>query len=319
MDKLLIRKDVFEDIIEKGYGKRDYSKLTKKVITDKNGHKRTVYVKNGEQSVTQKQTKTDELTPEKKARYEDMLEKVKAGPDENALFVRDKGMLNKKDAIAHLEGKLNSSRSQQKEKESYEYNRDIRDFYDRTGLKGGMYETLARNEAAKEERKDDKLKAGNRDDSSFKENDKVEFSRNGKYLNGTIESIRKDYKGNVSMMVKAEDGKTYFVESGDITKHSSGEEKSSTESKASKTEEKKESAKKDTPKPSMSEYMKAKNSVKQIEEAYKKQKDAWDYTQKLKENGLDTTLMFPMNVKPKELSENDDYIKAKGIIALFEN
>lgn len=63
------------------------------------------------------------------------------------------------------------------------------------------------------------------------------------------------------MMVKAEDGKTYFVESGDITKHSSGEEKSSTESKASKTEEKKESAKKDTPKPSMSEYMKTKGII----------------------------------------------------------
>ena len=35
-----------------------------------------------------------------------MLEKVKRGPEENALFVRGKGMLNKKDAIAHLEGKL---------------------------------------------------------------------------------------------------------------------------------------------------------------------------------------------------------------------
>lgn len=106
MDKFLIRKDVYDELIEKGYGKRDLSKLTKKQITDKNGHKRTVYVKNGEQPVTQKQTKTDELTPEKKAIYEEMLAKVKAGSDENALFVRDKGMLNKKDAIAHLEGKL---------------------------------------------------------------------------------------------------------------------------------------------------------------------------------------------------------------------
>ena len=210
MDKLLIRKDVYEDMIEKGDGKRDLSKLTKKQITDKNGHKRTVYVRNGEQPATQNQPKIqDDLTPEKKARYEEMLEKVKAGSDENALFVRGKGMLNKKDAIAHLEGKLNSFRSQQKEKESYEYNRDIRDFYDRTGLKGGMYEALARNEAATEERKEDKLKAGNRDDSSFKENDKVEFSRNGKYLNGT--------------------------------KHSSGEEESSTDSKTSKAESKKSS------------------------------------------------------------------------------
>lgn len=107
MDKMFIRKDVYEDLIEKGYGKKDLSKLTKKQITDKNGHKRTVYVRNGELPVTQKQpTAQKELSPEKRASYEEMLEKVKAGPDENALFVSSKGMLNKKDAIAHLEGKL---------------------------------------------------------------------------------------------------------------------------------------------------------------------------------------------------------------------
>ena len=106
MDKLFVRKDVYEEMLEKGFGKRDLSKLTKKQITDKNGHKRTVYVRNGEQPETQKQPKTQELTEEKRARYEEMLEKVKAGPDENALFVRGKGMLNKKDAIAHLSEKL---------------------------------------------------------------------------------------------------------------------------------------------------------------------------------------------------------------------
>lgn len=107
MDKFLIRRDAYEDLIEKGYGKRDLSKLTKKQITDKNGHKRTVYVKNGEQPAAQKQpTAQKELSPEKRARYEEMLEKVKNGPDEYALFVSTKGMLNKKDAIAHLEAKL---------------------------------------------------------------------------------------------------------------------------------------------------------------------------------------------------------------------
>lgn len=107
MDKMFIRKDVYEDLIEKGYGKRDLSKLTKKQITDKNGHKRTVYVKNGEQPAAQKQpTAQKELSPEKRAKYEEMLEKVKNGPDEYALFVSTKGMLNKKDAIAHLEAKL---------------------------------------------------------------------------------------------------------------------------------------------------------------------------------------------------------------------
>ena len=32
MDKLLIRKDVYEELLEKGFGKKDYSKLTKKKI-----------------------------------------------------------------------------------------------------------------------------------------------------------------------------------------------------------------------------------------------------------------------------------------------
>lgn len=107
MDKFLIRKDVYGELIEKGYGKKDLSKLTKKKITDKNGHTRTVYVRNGEQPATQQQPKAqDELSSEKKARYEEMLEKVVAGPDDNALFVKGKGMLNKKEAIAHLSEKL---------------------------------------------------------------------------------------------------------------------------------------------------------------------------------------------------------------------
>lgn len=106
MDKLLVRKDVYEELLEKGFGKRDLSKLTKKKVTDKNGHTRTVYVRNGEQPADVKQPKAQEgLSDEKRAKYEEMLEKVKTGSDENALFVRGK-MLNKKDAITYLEGKL---------------------------------------------------------------------------------------------------------------------------------------------------------------------------------------------------------------------
>ena len=106
MDKLLVRKDVYEELLEKGFGKRDLSKLTKKKITDKNGHSRTVYVRNGEQPAEVKQPKAQEgLTPVKNAKYEEMLEKVKAGSEENALFVRGE-MLNKKDAIDYLEKKL---------------------------------------------------------------------------------------------------------------------------------------------------------------------------------------------------------------------
>lgn len=106
MDNFLIRKDVYDELIEKGYGKKDYSKLTKKVITDKNGHRRTVFVRNGDQPAEAKQSKVQNgVLDGKRANYEEMLEKVKAGPDENALFVRGE-MLNKKDAISYLELKL---------------------------------------------------------------------------------------------------------------------------------------------------------------------------------------------------------------------
>lgn len=106
MDKLFIRKDVYDEFIEKGYGKRDLSKLQKVQITDKNGHKRNVYKKTGVEQKEEKQSKAqEELTPEKKAKYETMLAKVKAGPDENALLVGSK-MLNKQEAVVHLEGKL---------------------------------------------------------------------------------------------------------------------------------------------------------------------------------------------------------------------
>ena len=43
--KLYIKADTYNDLIEKGYGKRDFSKLTAKIITDKNGHRRKVWVK----------------------------------------------------------------------------------------------------------------------------------------------------------------------------------------------------------------------------------------------------------------------------------
>jgi len=65
MNKLYVRKDVYEDMIEKGYGKRDYSKLSKKVITDKNGHTRTVWVKNGvKQASVQKKPATESFNKE---------------------------------------------------------------------------------------------------------------------------------------------------------------------------------------------------------------------------------------------------------------
>ncbi|MCR5436135.1 MAG: hypothetical protein K6E97_03615 [Treponema sp.] len=106
MDKLLIRKDIYDGLLEKGYGKKDVSKLQKVQITDKNGHTRNVYKKTGIKQKEGRQPKAqEELTPEKKAKYEEMLKKVKSGPEKNALFYHGE-MMNKKEAIAHLEGKL---------------------------------------------------------------------------------------------------------------------------------------------------------------------------------------------------------------------
>ena len=154
MDKLFVRKDVYEELLEKGFGKKDYSKLTKKVITDKNGHRRTVFVKNGEQPAEVKQPKAQEgLSDEKRAKYEEMLEKVKAGSDENALFVRGE-MLNKKDAIAYLENKLGKKSTEvtQSAKKTDEYKENYLD---------------ARNEAGKDIAENNKIQ---------KLSDKIEFS-----------------------------------------------------------------------------------------------------------------------------------------------
>lgn len=97
---------------------RDLSKLKKVQVTDKNGKTRTVYKRTGEQPAEEKQKKPAEEKPVDTKKYSDMLDKVKNGPEENALFVRGKGMLNKKDAIAYLEektGKKTSAGSEAKE------------------------------------------------------------------------------------------------------------------------------------------------------------------------------------------------------------
>ena len=45
---IYIRKSVYDELFEKSFGHRDFSKLTKKQITDKNGHSRNVWVRTGE-------------------------------------------------------------------------------------------------------------------------------------------------------------------------------------------------------------------------------------------------------------------------------
>lgn len=59
MVKFVIRKDVYEELIEKGFGKKDMSKLTKKQITDKNGHTRNVWVRMGEEPKEERKGKQE--------------------------------------------------------------------------------------------------------------------------------------------------------------------------------------------------------------------------------------------------------------------
>ena len=64
--KFYVKADVYNELIEKAYGKRDLSKLTRKVVTDKNGHRRTVFVRNDVQ------TKKPTVNTQEEITYKDM-------------------------------------------------------------------------------------------------------------------------------------------------------------------------------------------------------------------------------------------------------
>ena len=49
--KVMFKRKLYEEMI-KAFGKKDLSKLRKEIVTDKNGHKKTVYKKIDKQEVT---------------------------------------------------------------------------------------------------------------------------------------------------------------------------------------------------------------------------------------------------------------------------
>lgn len=136
MDKFLIRKDAYNELIK---AMRDRSHLVQKPITDKNGHQRKVWVRPDENPNNPRQKKAEEEPKEKRTakpeeqkektggtpdnketnkpelsdeekkkhltNYQEMVKKVRSGSDENALKVGDK-ILNKKEAIEHINGKI---------------------------------------------------------------------------------------------------------------------------------------------------------------------------------------------------------------------
>ena len=73
------------------------------------------------------------------------------------------------------------------------------------------------------------------------------------------------------------------------------------------------------PKPSVQEYMKAKDRVKKYEEQYKKEMNDYEYMERIKANGVDPSIFNPMyGGKPKPLSENKSYMEEVEKIKAYE-
>lgn len=72
------------------------------------------------------------------------------------------------------------------------------------------------------------------------------------------------------------------------------------------------------PKPSVQEYIKAKDTVKKYDETYKKQLEEYENGQRLRANGGGAILNPMYGLKPNDLSKNEDYMKAKDIIQRME-
>lgn len=74
------------------------------------------------------------------------------------------------------------------------------------------------------------------------------------------------------------------------------------------------------PKPSVQEYMKAKDRVKAYEDQYKKEMDDYEYMERLRGNGVDTSIFNPMyGGKPKPLEENKSYMEELNKIKAYES
>lgn len=328
MDKFLIRKDVYDELIEKGYGKRDLSKLTKKQITDKNGHKRTVYVRNGEQPAAQKQPKTQELSEEKRAKYEEMLEKVKAGPDENALFVRGK-MLNKKDAIAHLEEKLGkkpvSSAAQGHLESDTPQNTDItkedEKRFGKQALSGLSGKRTSDEEMEDSEEKNKVSFEDSVKEYNFTDTKKTQFAMNEvanfyPELKDIVENRRKafsevnDAEKKLKINPNNKEYKDNFASAYNKLKQADAEY----DNASKKALEKAPNIKK----PDFSKYMDAKRDVQKFLDKYKQQSEEYEVGQRLRNNGGASILSPMYGLKPDDYTKDPDYIKAQMTIRAYE-
>jgi len=72
------------------------------------------------------------------------------------------------------------------------------------------------------------------------------------------------------------------------------------------------------PKPSVAAYMKARDTVKQLDDVYKKQLEEYENGQRLRANGGGAILSPMYGLKPNDLSKNKEYQEAKSILERFE-
>lgn len=80
MDKFLIRKDVYDEIVK---AMRDRSHLTQKIVTDKNGHQKKVWVKPGENPVAEKGKKIEEPKGDISSKVTDKVDGMKKETSNN--------------------------------------------------------------------------------------------------------------------------------------------------------------------------------------------------------------------------------------------
>lgn len=78
MARLVIREDVYDELM-KAYGHKDMSKLTKKQITDKNGHTKNVWVRTGEEPEAQRTGRSNIETEPSSSGRNPLADKLKTG------------------------------------------------------------------------------------------------------------------------------------------------------------------------------------------------------------------------------------------------
>lgn len=78
MTRLMIRKDVYDELM-KAFGHKDMSKLTKKQITDKNGHTKNVWVRMGEEPEAQRTGRSNIETEPSSSGRNPLADKLKTG------------------------------------------------------------------------------------------------------------------------------------------------------------------------------------------------------------------------------------------------